>query len=138
MTGKKNKVGDMKSIRQTQKKYCSRALIAAIVIGSIFIITDLKPVGKGLILGAIFSSVNFVLIGETLPLKLGKSKNKIFLLSLGSIVLRFGLLAVPLIIAFRFEQFNFIAAACGIFMVQIVILLEHLFQTISSFRKSKI
>ena len=51
-------------------------MIAAIIIGLVFIIAGQKPLGKGLILGTIFSVINFILIGETLPLRIGKTKGK--------------------------------------------------------------
>ena len=122
----------MESIRETQKKYGSRVMAIAIIIGLLFILADYKPVGKGLVLGAIFSVINFVMIGETLPLKLGKSGSKIFILSIGSLFIRYALLAVPLIVAVKFDQFNLLAVIIGIFMIQITIMCEHLYKLVSS------
>jgi hypothetical protein len=122
----------MESIRQTQKKYCSQAMAAAIIAGLLFILAGQKPVGKGLILGTLFSVVNFVLMGELIPLRLGHSKSKTYLISSGSIVIRYGLLAVPLLVAIKFEQFNLWTVICGIFMIQIVILVDHLRKRFSS------
>lgn len=115
----------MESIRQTQKKYCSTAIAVAIVAGLLFILANQSPVGKGLILGTVFSIVNFILIGETIPQKIGKSKNKNIFLSLVSILFRYLVLAVPIILAIKFEQFNLFSAIAGIFMVQLVILVDH-------------
>jgi len=115
----------METVRQSQKKYCSRALTFAILTGLIFILADQKPVGKGLILGTFFSIVNFILIGETLPLRLDKSKRNIFFVSLGSIFFRYVLLAIPIIVAIKFEQFHLLAVILGIFLVQITLLLDH-------------
>ena len=122
----------MESIRETQKKYGSRVMVIAIIIGLAFILAGYKPVGKGLVLGAIFSVINFVMIGETLPLKLGKSGSKIFLLSIGSLFFRYALLAVPLIVAVKFDQFNLLAVIIGIFMIQITIMFDHLYKLVSS------
>ena len=122
----------MESIRETQKKYGSRVMVIAIIIGLSFILAGYKPVGKGLVLGAIFSVINFVMIGETLPLKLGKSGSKIFLLSIGSLFFRYALLAVPLIVAVKFDQFNLLAVIIGIFMIQITIMFDHLYKLVSS------
>ena len=122
----------MESVRQAEKKYCSRAIIIAIFIGFFCILADRKPVGKGLILGALFSVINFVLIGETLPMRVGKAKGKTFLIALGSIFFRYVLMAIPLILAIKFEQFNLFAAIVGIFLVQIVILADHLYRLIFS------
>ena len=122
----------MEPIRETQKKFCSRAMAVAIIVGLLLILADLKPVGKGLVLGTIFSIINFIIMGETLALRIGKTQGKTFLMSLGSIIFRYILLAVPLIMAIKFEQFNIVAAVCGIFMVQFCILSDPLWNFISS------
>jgi len=128
----------MESLRQTQKKYCSRAITAAIFVGLFLILAGQKPVGKGLILGTVFSIVNFILMAQMLPIRIGKSKNKTFFLSFGSIVLRYFLLAVPLVIAIKFDQYNFIAVVFGIFMIQFVILGDHLLSLIASRREKQV
>ena len=127
----------MESIRQTQKKYCSRAITAAIFAGLLFILAGWKPIGKGLILGTIFSIINFIIMGELLPLKLGKSKNKTYFFSLISIFSRYILLAIPLLIAVKFDQFNLISVVFGIFMVQLFILAEQIFVNFSSKRRNQ-
>lgn len=101
--------------------------MAAIGIGLVFILAGYKPLGKGLVLGAVFSVINFVLIAETLPFKLGQSKGKTFGFALLSIFLRYALMAVPLVVAIKFEQFHLVTAIAGLFAVQLVILGDHLF-----------
>jgi predicted lysophospholipase L1 biosynthesis ABC-type transport system permease subunit len=105
----------MEQIRETQKKYSSQAIISAILIAFVFILFAQKGIAKGLILGTLFSIINFVLMGESIPLKLGKSKNKTFLLSLSSILFRYILMAVPLFIGLRLEAINFFAVVVGLF-----------------------
>jgi len=122
----------MDSVRELQKKYCSRAMATAIVVALILIVADLKPAGKGLVLGTIFSILNFIIMGETLGLRIGKTPGKVYLLSFGSIIFRYVLLAVPLIAAIKYEQFNIFAAICGIFMIQLMILTDPLWRFISS------
>jgi hypothetical protein len=124
----------MESVKATQKKYGSRALWIAIIIGLGFFLGGLKPVGKGIILGTVFSVVNFILIGKALPLRIGNPKRKTFFLSLGSIFFRYLLMALPIIVAVKFEQFNLVAAIVGLFMIQFVILADHLIKVISSIR----
>jgi hypothetical protein len=128
----------METLRQTQKKYCTRAIMVAIFAGLLFILIDYKPIGKGLILGTVFSILNFILMGETLPLKIGKSKGKTFLFSLGSILLRYLILAVPLIVAIKFEQYNFIAVVIGIFFVQLFIMADHVLNLLGSARGKQV
>ncbi len=122
----------MKTIRETQKKYCSRALIFSIIVGFICYLAGLTPICKGLILGTLFSILNFIIMGETLPIRMNRSKGKTFFAALGSIFFRYLLLAVPIVVAIKFEQYNFFAAIAGIFSVQMIILFDHLFSLIFS------
>lgn len=115
----------MESIRQTQKKYGSRTMMVAIIGGLLLILAGHQPIGKGLVLGSIFSVINFVLMGETLSMRLAKSKGKAFSLALGSIFFRYVLLAVPMVVAIKFEQFNIFATILGVFMIQLIILGDH-------------
>lgn len=116
----------MKEVRDTQKKYSFAAITVSIIISLVFIFIDQKPMGKGLILGTLFSIINFVLIGETLPMRIGHSKRKTFFLSLGSIYVRYIFLAVPLVLAIKSDRFNLPAVVFGIFAVQLTILADHL------------
>ncbi|MBC2714048.1 MAG: ATP synthase subunit I [Desulfobacteraceae bacterium] len=132
------KTTGMEQIRKTQKKYCSLAITFAIFAGIIFFLFDLKPIGKGLIFGTIFSIINFILMGETLPMKIGISRNKAAVFSFLSILLRYALLAIPLVSSIKLERFNIGATVCGLFMVQLVILAdEMLHQFYFSTRKKK-
>ena len=128
----------MGSVKETQKKYCSLAMSAAILIGLVMILAGQKPVGKGLILGTLFSVVNFILMGETLPVKIGKSRPKTFFFSLGSILFRYFLMAIPLFLAIKMDQFNLVASICGLFMVQLMILADHLIASLFSGYKKQI
>jgi len=113
-------------------------MLAAIFMGLVFILMAQIAVGKGLILGTIFSIINFILMGETLPLKVGKSRGKSFFYALGSIFFRFALMAIPLIIAIKSVKFNLFAVIGGIFMVQIIILADHIVQTLLSTRGNQV
>jgi len=113
-------------ISEIQKKYCSRAMLFCLVVAVILIVFGAKPMAKGLILGTIFSIINFVLMGLMLPFRLNKARKKTFWVSLGSIWFRYIILALPLIIAFYSESFAFFAAAAGLFMIQFTILVHHL------------
>jgi hypothetical protein len=128
----------MENIKQTQKKYAAKTLTLAIVVALFFILMDQKPVAKGLILGTVFSVLNFILMGKSIVLKLGRSRAKTFSISMGSIVLRYLLLAVPLITALKSEQFNLVATILGIFMIQFAILSEHLLTLVPWWRKRQI
>lgn len=128
----------METLRQIQKKYCTRAISAAIFAGLFFILVGQKPIGKGLILGTVFSIINFILMGETIPMKMGKTKRKTYVFSLGSIFFRYLILAVPLITAIKLEQYNLFAVIIGIFFIQLFILADHIFNYLSSARGKQI
>jgi hypothetical protein len=128
----------METVKQVQKKYTALALTLSIAIGLLFILMGYKPVGKGLILGTIFSVLNFILMGKSIALRFGRSKAKTFSISMGSIIFRYLLLAIPLIAAIKFEQLNLVAAILGIFMIQLVILAEHVLTLIPSIRGKQI
>jgi len=128
----------MEALRQTQKKYSSRTITAAIFAGFFLILIGQKAMGKGLILGTVFGIVNFILMGETLPLRLGKSKNKTYLFSFGSIFFRYIIIAVPLVMAIKLEQYNLFSTMIGIFLIQFFILAEHVLSLISSARGKQV
>lgn len=128
----------MESVKQTQKKYGSRAIWIAIIVGLCFFLAGYKPVGKALVLGTIFSVINFVLIGQALPLRIGKSKGKTIFFSLGSIFCRYILMAVPIVVAVKFEQFDLVGAIIGLFMIQFVILADHILKLVSSKGKKEV
>jgi hypothetical protein len=127
----------METVKQVQKKYITLTLTFSIGVALLLILMGHKPVGKGLILGAIFSVLNFILMGKSIVLKFGRSKAKTFSISMGSIIFRYLLLAIPLIIAVKTEQFNLVAAILGIFMIQLVILAEHVLTLIPAMRKKQ-
>ena len=124
--------GMIETLRHTQKKYGSRAMVTAIGGALFFILIGMKAVGKGMLLGTLFSVFNFVLMGETLPLRMGRSKGQTFVFNLLAILFRYGLMAAPVILAVKFEQFSLPAVIFGLFMIQLVILAERLAQTVSA------
>ena len=79
------------------------------------LIYQLYQLGKGLVLGAVFSIVNFIVMGEALPMRIGKSRKKTIVISAGSIFVRYFLLTIPLVLAINFEQFNLFSVIIGIF-----------------------
>lgn len=118
----------MEAIRQIQKKYASRTMAAGICIALILILAGYRPMGKGLMLGVVFSVINFALMGETLPMRINKSRKQATAVSLTSIIFRYAILAFPLVIAARSDSFHFVSTAVGIFMVQLVIMSEHVWK----------
>ncbi|MFP4194887.1 MAG: ATP synthase subunit I [Desulfosalsimonas sp.] len=111
-------------IRKTEKKYSSAAIMLAVCVAVILIAAGMKPAGKGLILGTLFSIINFVVMGETLPGKIAGTRTRASIYSGMLLLLRYGLLAVPLILAIKLEAINLAATVAGLFMIQIMIVAE--------------
>ena len=124
-------------IRELQKRVGTRAMTVALVAAGICIAAGARPIGKGLLLGTLFSILNFVLMGATLHLRLQPTRRRAFWGALGGIVPRYLLLAVPVILALKLEQLNLWATVGGIFMVQAVILLEPLWRSLRTARHSR-
>ncbi len=116
----------MEAIRETEKKYCSRALLSAIILGGAFMACGLTAMGKGLILGCLFSIINFIALGGTIPMRIGRSGKTAFTISLGSLLARLLLMAAPMAIALKTTEFHLITTVFGLFLVQLNILADYL------------
>ena len=108
-----------------QKKYASRALMVAIGAGLLFLSMGQKEVCRGLVLGGVFSAINFVLMGQLLHFRLSGNRHSQTRRSFLMLLMRYALLAIPLVLSARSDRFNFPATVVGIFMIQLVILIDH-------------
>ena len=115
---------DMAALHRFQRQLARKAFGASVVIGVVLFVAGFKPEARGLLLGSLFSVLNFVTMAHTLPRQVGYGRRKATVFAFGSILLRFGLLALPLIIAFEFAVFSWIAAAAGLFVVPLAILID--------------
>ncbi|RJP41668.1 MAG: ATP synthase subunit I [Desulfobacteraceae bacterium] len=114
----------METVKQLQKKYGSMAMFIAIVLALALIMLGYKEMAKGLMLGSIFSVVNFVLMGESLQSRLGNPGRSGTMSFFSLMLARFGLMAVPLVVSIRYDQYHIVATIAGLFMVQAVILTD--------------
>lgn len=112
-------------LKKVQKKFGSQAMLVAIGIAVILILAGAKAEGKGVLLGALFSVLNFVLMSAAMPLRVGLSTKKSFIFSLGSIWVRYLILSIPLILALKSDSLNILTTAAGLFTVQALILVNH-------------
>jgi hypothetical protein len=117
----------MEEVKDIQKKYSSHALIIAIAGAIVLILFDEKAIGKGLVLGTLFSIINFFIMAQTIPLRLAKarSRTRANAFAFISIFLRFPILAVPLVISLKVDAVDFIGVVIGLFMVQLTMLFHH-------------
>jgi hypothetical protein len=114
----------MEQIKRIQKKYGSLAMLLALGAGLGLFFLGFKPMGKGLLLGTIFSIANFILMAESLPSRVGTTRKKATVFSFLWILARYGLLGLPLFLSMKMEQFNLWATVVGLFMIQMVILAD--------------
>ena len=115
----------MEEIREIQWRYCSHALWIAVFAAIICILLGQKTIAKGLLLGAVFSTVNFTIMAKLTSLKLGKSRRKAGFFAFISIFLRLGILTIPLVFSIKTASINFFAVVTGLFFVQLMIMLDH-------------
>jgi len=94
-------------------------MILSICAGAGLIFFGYAPLGKGLILGALFSVFNFLLLSSVASRRFVSGARTGKLHSVGSILLRYAILALPLILASRLDQLAVSTTAAGLFMVQI-------------------
>ena len=111
-------------IRAYQTRICRRAIGAAIVTALLFIIAGWAAVGKGLLLGTLFSITNFLLLGQFLPAVIIADGRQRRLLTAVSLIVRYLLLAIPLVAAVKLRQFHLAATVIGIFSIQLTILAD--------------
>ena len=112
-------------VGKIQKRICSGAMLSALALALVFSLFQEKAIARGLILGTAFSIINFFLLGKSIPMLLDRSRAGASLMGLTSILSRFVLLAIPMIVAIKSTYFDFVAAVVGIFAVQIVTLLDY-------------
>jgi hypothetical protein len=114
------------SMRQVQHRYGTIALVITVAAGAGLMSLGFPTYGKGLILGAVFSVVNFIAMAVLLPLQFNPDRKKGTVLSFVSILLRYCLMAAPLMAAIKLPQFALSTVVVGLFMVQIAILGDQL------------
>lgn len=114
-------------IGRFQIRVCTSAIVFSLMAAAVFLFLNERSIAKGLVLGTIFSIINFVLLGRSISLLIGRSGRQAGMVGLASILSRYVILAVPMVIAVKSVSFNFIAVVVGIFSVQIVSLVDHFF-----------
>ena len=113
-------------VAQLQRRISSLALLSAFGIALIFFLCHETAVAKGLILGTCFSIMNFHLLGKSIPMTLGLTRRRASVAAFGSILTRYVLLSIPLVVAVKSVSFDFVAVVVGIFAVQIIALIDYM------------
>ena len=120
-----NSKRDKDGVAQLQRRITSLALLSAFGIALIFFLCHETAVAKGLMLGTCFSVINFLLLGKTIPMTLGLTRRRAGVAAFGSILTRYVLLAIPMIVAVKSASFDFVSVVIGIFAVQIITLIDY-------------
>lgn len=115
-------------VSELQKNYGTKAMALSICIGLFFLILDMKAVCRGLVLGALFSTINFVLLAQSFHLKIKADRTKASLFALRNIFFRYSIMSIPLVLAIKFPRFDLVATIAGLFIVQSLILLDHIYR----------
>ena len=112
--------------RRFVKERIRLALLLTLAAALILILSGYKPAARGAALGGLFSVANFIIMSRTLAGRMartgwsGRSFGFLWILA------RLGLMALPLILAFRTDYLDIAATAAGLFAVQAALLLEPL------------
>jgi hypothetical protein len=112
----------MESVSDLRRKYCPTALFVALVIAIVLILSGQRDMARGLVLGTLFSILNFVLMSLSIQLRMQKSQRAGTVMSLMLVLLRFGFLALPLVVSIRYDNYHIATTIAGLFMVQVVML----------------
>jgi hypothetical protein len=109
----------------TAKRLARRSLFLLLIAALLLVGLGWPAWAKGLVLGGLASAANLVVMAWLLPRAVGRSRGRAQAASLGSIGLRFGLMGAALAIALMNPaEISWIAAAAGLFTVQITIFLD--------------
>jgi len=117
----------MEAIKNLQNRYCGGALSLAIVVSLATYLAGWPGVTRGLLLGALFSALNFALLGQTMTQKLTGAQRRNTIIALGAQLGRYLLWGVPVVVAVKMPLVDLPAAIAGLFMVPIFIIVDAIF-----------
>jgi hypothetical protein len=117
----------METIRQFQRRYCGGALTVAVVLSAGCYLAGWPAMTRGLIVGSLFSALNFALLGKTMARKLADPRRGGGLITLVAQLGRYLLWAVPVVVAVKLPPVDLPATIAGLFMVPIFIIADSVF-----------
>jgi len=120
----------MEAIKPFQRRYCGGALTAAILIGIGVYMAGWPTATRGILLGSLFSCLNFVLLGQSLTRKMTGNHRQGTLLALAAQLGRYLLWAVPVVVAVKWPAVDLPSTVAGIFMVPVCIILDSVFSLV--------
>jgi len=108
---------DTTALVRFQRRVTRRAFGLFVVAGLVLFAMGYRPMARGVVLGALFSVLNFALMARLLPLQVGYKRRGASVFAGFSMLARMALMAVPLIVAFKGATFHWIGVAAGLFAV---------------------
>ncbi len=122
------------TIKELNKKICAGALFLGIAVSLIFLLLGNLAISKGFLLGTCFSIINFILLSSSMPFSWGNGRRYATGVYFVSIIVRYIILAIPVIIALKSNRFNLASTIAGIFSIQIVIFSYYIIRPIAEKR----
>ncbi len=103
---------------------CTNTMALATVVALVCNWAVSPTCAMGLVLGAVFSCLNFILIPVGWRFGEAAERKRASVISLASIIFRYMLLSLPLILAAKSSSISFWSAAAGIMAVQIYLVAD--------------
>lgn len=114
----------MEAIDTLRRRYGGGALAAAAALGILAYLGGWPAVARGLVLGSLFSALNFHLLGKTLAKNMATTQGRAMRVLRIARAGRILLLGVPLVLAVKLPALDLPATVAGLFMVPMAILLD--------------
>jgi hypothetical protein len=114
----------MEAIKHLQRRYCGGALTTAVVMGLAAYMAGWPSVTRGLLLGSLFSALNFILLARGLTHRMAGGHRPAPVRTLFARLGRYLLWAVPVVLAVKLPAVDLPAAIAGVFMVPVCIVLD--------------
>lgn len=125
----------MKDLKELEGRLIKEAaLIGGIVVAALLILQRYN-LSTGILIGTLVSIVNFKLLARDVVKKTSQSTQMMFFRISGGYILRYGLMAIALIIAAKKGVYYFLGVAIGLFAIRIAIFIDTFF--ISKWKSAK-
>lgn len=111
-----------------QRRLARGGFTVAVAAGLVIYGLGYAAVAKGLVLGALFSVLNLVIMAHVLPylVRAGITKKKATSVAMLSFTVRLGVIAIPLLVAMKSRNFQFWGVVVGLFTVQAAVFADHI------------
>ncbi len=120
----KSEIGGIEKYWKYQRRISKRAFGSAVICGLIVFFMGYRSVARGLILGGLFSVINFSVMAYILPHQVGYQRKRATVVACASLFGRLLLLAVPIAVGFYSERFNMVATIIGLFTIPLFLLVD--------------